>query len=945
MAVVSMRKVELEKILRFMIASPEVLMEKTFVLWKFLNLPNPAVVAGRFVAVPRCRHTSLKVLVKIPTDIKYKDDTYRLAHTALSSVLMEGLRELGSGDDHNHWCWQQGGRNAVCSLLAAAIGFSEASRRRFIDEGVIGRLLALAEREEAALEDCRIALNVIVAREGENFGNVLATFFARGGLLQLAALAGREKCQEFVAKLLWLAWDAAARAPFAKPGGQGLKLLQALLRSELPSCSLLAGVLLSALIADGAFEDAGHRSEALRLVANVLVYPDAAASDPQFAKTLYGGSAAIVRLASLLEDVDLAPMILGLLCAARPPAAKLSRISGNLASIVSDKGGLGHSEETKARAAELLLHIQADGPVQAPPQAGFSSTPSAGGNGSSYAGGLGGGPLGSAGGSSAAAAAPKAQEFDIERCKGITEHEESLEAALRQQLVEGAARSREAMRQQQEEVQQIMAIASARLQAFPHLDFRSFDESFSSYKIAREAFQKVVDESDSLARGMERHIEDLSNARPSSVDPERYKERLLTAERVYADVKSRRADLAEVEADLKAKQAKAEASTAELRKANEDMRRYDEELNGLRLKKAEKVSESTKLRHRANTPNLQQMKQQSAESLERNLAEAKKLQVIGQRVQQGDPDYLKDGESREQKIAELSQKLQQLKKQHQVLQQEQKELDFDPDVLNDKASRLEQEATELEQQAETVEAKRYEAQRSKSDSTGLSQSDNEAVRLAKDRRDDVAHRLSLSEGEAQRVLSELTPMIQENHAGWQRLLGQQKKLESDRHLLTGRLEEGNRAAQNEGSARSRLAGEVQALMDRLGRFQSFLASVDGDAVASATPARASAPAILAAPDPFGDEEAFAPPPRAESPAAATAPAAASAAPGAAEAAPAQAAASSPLDDFDDFLNEDLNSSFAIPGPATAPAVQKPAVADDGQEAAPESSMASDFGEL
>ncbi|CAE8594226.1 unnamed protein product, partial [Polarella glacialis] len=41
-AVVAARKVELEKVLRAMLSSPEVLMEKELSIWKFLDLGNPA---------------------------------------------------------------------------------------------------------------------------------------------------------------------------------------------------------------------------------------------------------------------------------------------------------------------------------------------------------------------------------------------------------------------------------------------------------------------------------------------------------------------------------------------------------------------------------------------------------------------------------------------------------------------------------------------------------------------------------------------------------------------------------------------------------------------------------------------------------------------------------------------------------------------------------------
>merc|ERR1719421_791911 len=80
-AVVASRKVELQKILAFMLQSPEVLMDKNLHLWKFLELANPAVIACRFVLVPRSRASSFKTLAKL-VEPKYKDETFRLAHTS-----------------------------------------------------------------------------------------------------------------------------------------------------------------------------------------------------------------------------------------------------------------------------------------------------------------------------------------------------------------------------------------------------------------------------------------------------------------------------------------------------------------------------------------------------------------------------------------------------------------------------------------------------------------------------------------------------------------------------------------------------------------------------------------------------------------------------------------------------------------------------------------------
>merc|ERR1719450_1944484 len=151
----------------------------------------------------------MKTLSKLVTEPKYKEDVYRLAFPAMTDWLMEGLRELRGGDpEREHWCRQPNGRNIVCQLLGGALGHSEATRTRLLEADIIALLLGLVERDENGLDDARVALNVIVAREADRFPSLLAAFLRRGGLSQLAMLAQRPKCQEFVAKLLWLAWDA-----------------------------------------------------------------------------------------------------------------------------------------------------------------------------------------------------------------------------------------------------------------------------------------------------------------------------------------------------------------------------------------------------------------------------------------------------------------------------------------------------------------------------------------------------------------------------------------------------------------------------------------------------------------------------------------------------------------------------------------------------------------
>mmetsp|Transcript_112586 Transcript_112586/g.363578 ORF Transcript_112586/g.363578 Transcript_112586/m.363578 type:complete len:1127 (+) Transcript_112586:101-3481(+) len=872
-AVIKSRKGELEKMLQSMLANPEVLLEKSLHLWKFLDLPNPTVIATRFVSVPRSRASTFRTLGKL-VEPKYKDDVFRLGHPAVVELLAEGLRELRQGDPAGgHWVQQQAGRTTLCQLLGGALASSETARSRLLESDVVAHLLALVERDETALDDARVALNVIVAREADRLDVIISAFLRRGGLSQLAVLVQRERCQEFVAKLLWLSWESSVRTQFAAAGGQGLRILQALLRSTTPTCGLLGAVLLAGLVASGDFDnEPSHRVEAIRLVRESLSHPDAA-SDPQFAKTLCGANSALVRLAGLLEDAELAPLVLGLLCIAKPQPAKLSRISGNLAAIVSDKGGVSHSEDTKARAAELLLHVQS-AVVDAP------SSSSAGGGGGG-GGGLGGGSRGSFGGDDPFAAPGSHSSCggggypggsisdplgarsgggggtasgggggggaatDLVRCEGISEHEASLDGALRRQLEDGVLKSQQTLQLRGEALREAAELTRHRLRPLPLMDFHGFDQAFSSFKIARDRWESKTRESEALHHDMERQLIELRSARPSHLDPNIYKERLVSAERIYTDVKTQRELVAAAEADAREKQARADSTSSDFRRASDQVRSLEEEIRQLTLQKSVKETEATKLRHKANTPSLEAMKQQAAQSIERSLQQAKEVQVIGQRVQQGDPDYLREGEGRDQKIAELAAKLSSLKKQHQVLVQQQKDLDFDPIALSDQASRLESEALDFSSRADQLELRRMEADRERAEKISSSSIDSQDAKSAQDRRMNLASQLANTESEARRQINLLQPMIQEHHAGWQRLLAQQKKLDADQTALTIKLDESTRSAENEALTRVQLAERVDALLCNLHDFRTFLQEAGGGPTAAghapvAPPASASA---------------------------------------------------------------------------------------------------------
>jgi len=98
--------------------------------------------------------------------------------------------------------------------------------------------------------------------------------------------------------------------------------------------------------------------------------------------------------------------------------------------------------------------------------------------------------------------------------------------------------------------------------------------------------------------------------------------------------------------------------------------------------------------------------------------------------------------------------------------------------------------------------------------------------VAQERRSQLAARVSAAEQEARSHMSSVQPMIQEHHAGWQRLLSQQKKLDADHHTLNTRLGEAGRAIELEVSTRRDAAARVRDLVHSLQELGTFLEDLD-----------------------------------------------------------------------------------------------------------------------
>eukprot|EP00439_Symbiodinium_sp_Y106_P041044 s908_g5.t1 len=414
----------------------------------------------------------------------------------------------------------------------------------------------------------------------------------------------------------------------------------------------------------------------------------------------------------------------------------------------------------------------------------------------------------------------------------------------------------------------------------PGLDFKAFDHAFDSFRAAREALAANAQKCESLHQTISRQLSDLQ---------------------LYSEVKSQRDAFATADAEAKEKTSRSQASTAKMKTLTDALRRYDQELQELRSERKDKETKAAMLRSQANTPGLADRKRQVQEDIDRNLEEARELQVIGRRVQQGEDGYIPEGQSRESKISELTAKLNEPRLR--FVQGSSKELDIDPVDLGNRAEKLETEARDLDSRVIALEDKQRQAERERIEASGDATREAEDARIARDHSSNLSSRLASVERDAKAQLSALQPMIQEQHAGWQRLLEKQRNLDEDgmcslegigayitqdQHNLAMKLLEAKTSADSEARAREHVAGVVQALIQSLLGFSTFLDSC-GEAVPTAVPTAVPAPAV---------EEVAAP-----------------AVAASVQEAGAPSTAAAPFqDDFDEFLN-DLPSLGEVGGAA------------------------------
>lgn len=294
---VAERRPAFEKILRYMLRSEQVVMEKGQTLWKFLEMPPPGVVAARYM-FKTARLNYARQFGKL-LDPKYeKEHAFRLAHESViktnlhllttelaqipdnpksksSKAAAPAEEEEGEelGEEASEEEPQKKGSSPKQEAEAAALEMlrwalangSEASRKVFLEEQGMSAMLALLfkkgkvsmEAGQDTTPDPRIrtVLNALVKAEGEIWSRVFAEFLSDGGVELLSSVKDifqhSQGFAEFFSKLLWIAWDPETQKAFVmgSHAKEALGLLNSLFVCPSRPARTCAGLLLSCLIA------------------------------------------------------------------------------------------------------------------------------------------------------------------------------------------------------------------------------------------------------------------------------------------------------------------------------------------------------------------------------------------------------------------------------------------------------------------------------------------------------------------------------------------------------------------------------------------------------------------------------------------------------------------------------------------------------------------------
>lgn len=385
--IVAVRKPALEKILQAAIADADVVNEKNRLLWNFLEIPTPAVVAARFL----CENGQIRFMKQLGklTDEKYvKEHGHRLYEPRVLNTVVHTLehsqRPAQKADeahkDDNLPLLDDEELAAAMEVIRYVIT-TDQGRPLFLQLGGIGTLLNLFYRDAIGNasappnEGVKKALNTLIGAEKDNFPATLRAYLIDADGLQFIAdyLVPFDGLHEILSKLFWIGFETEVQQAFVDHP-RGLATLSQLFVSPSANCRVVGGLMLSCLLAFGYFDnDPGRKSKVSSGMVNLLSdlkvsteagdnagEPGKSVVEEAFLKNL-GFQKGLVRLASCLgvagdpDKTISAEFALWVLVMMRPPIQQLKStgIPKGLLSLMTNQ-----DPKVRWTAAELLLHIR-----------------------------------------------------------------------------------------------------------------------------------------------------------------------------------------------------------------------------------------------------------------------------------------------------------------------------------------------------------------------------------------------------------------------------------------------------------------------------------------------------------------------------------------------------------------------------------------------------------
>mmetsp|Transcript_82615 Transcript_82615/g.130161 ORF Transcript_82615/g.130161 Transcript_82615/m.130161 type:complete len:944 (+) Transcript_82615:147-2978(+) len=329
-SIVAERRPAFEKLLKYMLRTEEIAFEKGQIVWKFLELPTPAMVAARYLFKSQ-RLSYAKQCGKLLDDKYREEHAYRLFHesilkTNLYLLSSEGLLVGGATTSEPS---SEGAAPSkvdsvelekdILEMLRHAVGQGgDEVRKVFLEEQglhtMMKLLLRIAQRKGssgAPSQHVRNVMNALIHGEGDRYPEVFASFLAKGGVSILAGF--QDLCRQhgafadFVGKALWLAWDVKAQQAFLEgdeTGTEALGILGAVFGCGTKVSQIMAGLLLSSLIANNLFAD--HLDRESKAAAGIsAIIEELLVAMPTFVSKKEGD-----KLADKSEDLQAAESLL-----------------------------------------------------------------------------------------------------------------------------------------------------------------------------------------------------------------------------------------------------------------------------------------------------------------------------------------------------------------------------------------------------------------------------------------------------------------------------------------------------------------------------------------------------------------------------------------------------------------------------------------------------------